>query len=368
MKILVLSSSTITLLIHRIDMMKSFVAKGYEVIAAGPDNSVIWSEKFAVEGIKYKQIYVSRTGLNPFKDIRTLISLYQLIKEIKPNKIFVYLAKTISYGCLAARLNHITDIYPLIAGLGSVFRGHGIKNKFAKTIMKILYKKAFSFSKKVFFQNKDDRDELIKYKLLSLDKTILINGSGVNLDKFKPCPLPKQPTFLCIGRLIKDKGIVEYLKACKIIKSQFPNICCLLVGPFDTNPTALKQKELQPYIDAGVVKYFGTQSDVRPFIAQCSTFVLPSYHEGTPKTVLESMAMGRAIITSDAPGCRETIIDGKNGFLIPTKNVNALVDKMAYLIMHPDITKSMGRLSYKIAVEKYDVNKVNATIMETMKL
>lgn len=368
MKIIVLSSHTSSLFWFRIDMMKSFHQKGYDVVAAGPDEEKVWKEKFEEQKIKYVQIQVSRNGLNPLSDMKTFFCLNRLLKQEKPDKIFVYQAKTIVYGCLAAKVNHIQEVYPMVAGLGSVFRGFGIKNALAKIVMQMLYRLAFACSEKVFFQNQDDRNELLNLRLLKESQTVMINGSGVNLDNFKPVPLPSTPTFLYIGRLIRDKGIMEYLDACKDIKLQYPQVRCLLVGPFDSNPSALKPEELQPYINNKIVEYYGEQSDVRSYIAQCSTYVLPSYHEGTPKTVLESMAMGRAVLTSDAPGCRETVVDGKNGFLIPVKDVSALVEKMKFLILHQDLNAQMGKASYNIAVDKYDVRKVNDCIMKTMKL
>jgi len=290
------------------------------------------------------------------------------MKEEKPDKVFVYQAKTVIYGCLSAKANNITEIYPLIAGLGSIFRGEGIKNKIIKSIMTIEYRAACKASKKVFFQNNDDKNEFINNRLVKEDKIVVINGSGVNLEEFKPEPLPESTAFLFIGRLIKDKGVIEYLEACKRIKAEFPNVRCMLVGPYDSNPSALKPQALQPYIDKNIIEYFGEQSDVRPYIKQCSTFVLPSYHEGTPKTVLESMAIGRSVITSNAPGCRETVTDNYNGYLVEARDIEGLVKKMRLLIEDPTISKLMAERSVKIAREKYDVKLVNKSIMKTMGL
>ncbi|MCH5138675.1 glycosyltransferase family 4 protein [Clostridiaceae bacterium UIB06] len=302
MKIAVLSSHTQSLFWFRMDMMKEFIKSGHTVIALGPDKKGDWNDKFQEYNINYQQLYVERNGVNPLKDLKTFGELYKFMKKEKPDKVFVYQAKTVIYGSIAARLNGITEVYPLIAGLGSIFRGTGFKNKIVKTIMKAEYWIACKCSKKVFFQNNDDKSEFIHNGLIKENKTFIINGSGVNIKKFEPTPLPKKPAFLFIGRLIKDKGIIEYLEACKEVKMKHPNIRCLLVGPYDSNPSALKQEELKPYIDSRIIDYYGEQSDVRPFIAQCSTFVLPSYHEGTPKVVLEAMAMGRPIITSNALG------------------------------------------------------------------
>lgn len=368
MKIAVLSSHTFSLFWFRMDMMIAFIKQGHEVIAVGPEPEVNWKNKFEENGIRYKQIFVERNGINPFKDLRTYKELHNFMKKEKPDKVFAYQAKTVVYGSIAAKMNGITEVYSLIAGLGSVLRGEGLKNKIIKTVMKIEYRAACRASKKVLFQNNDDKNEFLNNGLIQENKTVIINGSGVNLEKFKPEPLPERPAFLFIGRLIKDKGVMEYLQACKRIKDEYPEVRCLLVGPYDSNPSALKPNELQPFIERGIVEFFGEQIDVRPYLKQCSTYVLPSYHEGTPKTVLEAMAIGRSIITSDAPGCRETVTDGYNGFLVPIKDIDALVNKMKILVSDSSLNKLMAERSLKLAREKYDVNIVNRSIMQIMGL
>lgn len=366
MKVVVLSSHTSSLFWFRMDMMREFIKHGCTVIAVGPEPESDWKSEFETYGIQYKNIFVERNGINPLSDVKTYLALRQFLKTEKPDKVFTYQAKTIVYGSLAARANGIVEIYPLIAGLGSIFRGVGLKNNLIKAIMKYQYRLACNVSKKVFFQNDDDISEFLDNGLIKQEKVKKINGSGVNLEKFKPQALPETPAFLFIGRLIKDKGIKEYLEACKKIKEEYPDVGCFLVGPYDTNPSAIKPKELKPYIDNGIIEYFGEQSDVRPYINKCSTFVLPSYHEGTPKTVLEAMAMGRSIITNDAPGCRETVIDGYNGYLVTIKDVDGLVNKMKILIENQELSKTMAENSLKLAKDKFDVNLVNKSIMETM--
>lgn len=368
MKIAVLSSHTSSLFWFRMDMMKDFIKHGHTVIALGPESEDNWKSKFKENGIQYKQLFVERNGINPFSDLKTYKELCQFMKQEKPDKVFAYQAKTVVYGSIAAKMNGITEVYPLIAGLGSIFRGEGLKNKIIKTVMKIEYRAACKASKKVFFQNNDDKSEFINNGLILEDKVVIINGSGVNLEKFKPEPLPETPAFLFIGRLIKDKGVMEYLEACKRIKAEYPEVRCLLVGPYDSNPSALQPEELKPYLEQNIIEYFGEQSDVRPYIKQCSTYILPSYHEGTPKTVLEAMAIGRPVITSDAPGCRETVTDGYNGFLVAVKDIDGLVKKMETLIQDPEMSKLMAERSLKLAREKYDVNLVNESIMQTMNL
>jgi glycosyltransferase involved in cell wall biosynthesis len=181
--------------------------------------------------------------------------------------------------------------------------------------------------------------------------------------------LPHKISFLLISRLIKEKGILDYVEAARIVKQRRPEVEFKLVGFFDKNPSALKEIELQSWIQEGVLHYLGKLDDVRPAIALSSVYVLPSYYgEGTPRTVLEAMAMGRPIITTDSPGCRETVVDGENGFLVPVKDPLSLSKSMLRFIENPTLIEQMGKISREIAIKKYDVNKVNSVILQAMEL
>lgn len=368
MTIAVVSSHTHSLFWFRMNMMEDFIAAGYQVIALGQEPEENWRGQFAERGIEYRQLYVERNGLNPLHDLKTLVQLYRFLKETRPDKVFCYQAKTVIYTCLAARLLHIRQIYPLIAGLGSVFRSCTWKGRMLKRVMAAEYRLALKGSRAVMFQNPDDMAQFTENKIVDGGKCRIIHGSGVDLDHFSPMPQPERPAFLLIARLLKDKGIVEYLKACRRIRQANSEVRCMLVGPFDTNPSALKPEEIKEYIDDGTVEYFGEQEDVRPFLAQASVFVLPSYHEGTPKTVLESMACARAVITTDAPGCRETVTDGVNGFLVPVGDWQAVAEKMELMISQPDLVREMGQKGRRLAEKIYDVKKVNQAIMEIMEI
>lgn len=368
MKIVVLSSHTPSLFWFRIDMMLRFQTYGYEVVAIGNEPEIIWKDKFLEKGIRYVQANIQRNSTNPLNDISTFLSLKKVLFEEKPDKIFAFQAKTVIYGALAAHCVGIKEVYSLIAGLGSVFLKKGFKSKILQYVLKMEYRLALKFAQKVFFQNSDDIDFFVSNKIIKKEKAVMINGSGVNLRRFNALPLPEKPSFLCISRLIRDKGVVEYLEASRTVKDKYPDIRFLLVGPYDTNPSAITAEELKEYIDDGVIEYFGEQSDVKPYIEQCSIFVLPSYREGTPKTVLEAMACGRAIITTDAPGCRETVLDGENGFLVPVKDITALCEKMIELLNSPQTVKTMGEKGRKLVEEKYDVDLVNKVICDTMNL
>lgn len=366
MKVMVLSSFTTSLFWFRIDMMRSFLNAGCEVVAVGDGNEAEWTDKFHEMGIRYRQIPVERNGTNPLHDLKTLRALYRLLKEERPDKIFSYQAKTVIYGGIAASMLGIRDVYPMIAGAGSVFLGDGLKKKLVRNILVAEYKLGLKNAKRVFFQNRDDLKVFTDHKILPEGKVVMINGSGVNVSKFLPTDLPEKVSFLCISRLIRDKGVCEYLDACREIRARHSEVRCVLVGPFDTNPSAIKPEDLQPYIDDGSVEYVGEQKDVYPYLQDCTAYVLPSYHEGTPKTVLEAMASARAIITTDAPGCRETVTDSVNGYLVPVMDVDAIVDSMEKIIADPAGTAEMAKTARKIAEEKYDVTKVNLAIRMTM--
>lgn len=363
--IAVLSSHTPSLFWFRTDMMRDFIKRGYDVYALGNEEESKWIDRFKDNNITYQQISVSRNGVNPFQDRKTLDSIKEKLKSIRPEKIFTYQAKTVIYGAMAANSLGITEVYPLIAGMGSAFLSNNLKTRFIRFVMTKLYRRSMKRCPVVFFQNHDDEQVFRDCGIVKNQKVVMIHGSGVNTEKFTLLPLPDKPAFLCISRLIRDKGVYEYLESCKRIKVEYPDIRCLLVGPYDTNPSAMKPEELQPFINAGI-EYFGEQDDVRPYIEQCSVFILPSYREGTPKTNLEAMACGRAVITTDAPGCKETVIDGENGFLVPVKDANSIYQKMIWFIEHPKDAEIMGKKGRTMVEDLFDVKKVNETICEAM--
>lgn len=367
MKVMVLSSFAASNFYFREDMMKAMIKKGHQVVVAAPEPVEDWEEKFSSIGVKYVSIkHLQKTGMNPLQDLKGFFSILNVLKKEKPDKIFTYHAKTIVYGSLAAKVLRIKEIFIFFGGLGSIINND--KFTLVKKILILQYKIAIKHAKKVFLQNEDDIKKLMDLGLVKKEQVVRINGSGVNLEKFSQKPFPHQFTFLFVGRIIKDKGIIEYLEAAKEIKRLYPNVNIQIVGYFDTNPTSISANDLKVYTNKGVVEYLGYHDDVRPFLEKCSVFVLPSYHEGTPKSVLEAMATGRPIITTDVPGCRETVIDGENGFLIPPKNTEALIEKMIWMIENKDLIEKMGHKSRKLCELKFDVNKVNDIILKTMEL
>jgi len=237
-----------------------------------------------------------------------------------------------------------------------------------KNLVKLLYKIALKYNNVVFFQNPDDLNLLLRLRLIKdKNKTLILNGSGINLEKYYFAPLKeKSISFLLIARLIWDKGIYEYIEAARIIKKKYPNVSFLLLGPNEKNPCAIKKEYIKKWANKGIINYLGEKDDVRPYIANSSVFVLPSYREGIPRSILEAMAMGRPVITTNSPGCRETVEDGVNGFLVPIKDSKALADRMEKFILNPDLIKQMGNRSREIAEKRFDVYKVNRIILEHM--
>ena len=368
-KILVVGGFAESLINFRGELMVAMVRAGHEVMACAPGASKKIVGQLNEIGVSYYHVPVSRTGLNPFEDIRTFFSLLRLFKNNSPDIVLLYTIKPVIYGSFAAKVASVPTVFSMITGLGNAFVAKGFKSKLIRILVRYLYRNSLTANKKVFFQNPDDLAEFMGNGLLdSNDKSVLINGSGINTEDFQVSEFPKIIRLLLIARLLKDKGLIEYAQAASIIKRRYPEVEFDLVGWLDENPACISQNQLDEWIGQGAINYLGKLDDVRSTIANASVYVLPSYREGTPRTVLEAMAMGRPIVTTDAPGCRETVVDGENGFLVPVKSVGKLVAAMEKFISNPELIGSMGKRSREIAEDKYDVHKVNQVILETMGL
>lgn len=365
--ILIIAGLGSSLVRFRGDLINTWLNAGYEVVAAAPEEEA--REMVENLGVKYITIPLGRTGMNPVQDLKLLMALKRLLGKEKPDYLFLYTIKPVIYGSLAAYFSKNCRTFSMITGLGYAFANTNGGGGFLKRLVSYLYRLALNRNEKVFFQNPDDQQFFLEQGLVDERKAVRVNGSGVNLEYFKTEPLPEGPqTFLLIARLIWEKGISEYIEAARLIKDKYAEARFMLVGwEFEDNPMSVGQKYLKQWQEEGLVEIHGETDDVRPFLKQCTVYVLPSYYrEGTPRTVLEAMATGRAIITTDAPGCRETVIEGVNGFLVPVKDSRALAEAMEKFIVKPELAGNMGRASRKLAEEKYDVHKVNAEINRAM--
>lgn len=376
MKFLMISSFLPSVLNFRGKLLEAIHAQGYEIHIMAPEFASFPEEQQKLQALGYHlhEIPMQRTGTNPLADLKLLKHIYRQIRQIQPDYVLSYTIKPVIYGTLAAWLAKVPHRFALITGLGYAFQNveSGKRSLFQKLVHG-LYSQALKRSDKVFFQNPDDLKLFQDMHLLDANKpTVVVNGSGVNVQDFDVMPLPKddagvvKASFLLIARLLGDKGVREYAESARIIKAQYPESEFHLVGWIDDNPSAISQAELDKWIADSRLKYWGKLSDVRPAIAASSVYVLPSYREGTPRTVLEAMAMGRAIITTDAPGCRETVSHGVNGYLVGVKSVDDLVQCMQYFIEDPKLIEYMGQRSREIALNKYDVHQVNKHMMAEM--
>lgn len=366
--LLILASYAESLIRFRGDLIKSLIAQDIRVHAAAPNLSNGVKHTLTSWGCYVHQVKLDRTGVNPLKDLRSTFNLYRLMRKLRPTVFLGYTIKPVIYGTLAAWFARIPCRCAMITGLGSMFSADvGNTSNLTKGLARRLYSVALRKAHVIFFQNPDDMALFHKMEFATSAQSSLINGSGVNTKEFAVTPMPSDPVFLLIARLITEKGVREYVDAAKQIRSQIPSAEFHLVGWFDDRPGAITQKELEDWQSAGIIRFHGKLDDVRPAIADSSIYVLPSYYrEGTPRTVLEAMSMGRPIITTDSPGCRETVVDGKNGYLIEPRNVTDLVTAMLKLGNDPKLRLQMGKESRKIAEEKYDVDKVNKKIIEAL--
>lgn len=368
MKIIIAASSGISLVNFRGNLIRDIVRRGHEVYCISCENDD--ATRTSVEGLGAHYIYIpmSRTGTNVLEDIKTIIAFWKVISDIKPDMYFAYMSKPVTYGGSVARICKVPHINLLINGLEIAFYRNDFKSKIIRFVLKTCYRFACGAAENVFFQNPDDLNVFETASVVLKEQCTIVNGSGVDMKYFDKRPLPKEPCVLMTARLIWSKGIREYLRAAEIVKEKMPDARFILVGGLDKNQESLTEDELRNYVESSVVEYAGYSNDVREYLEKCSIFVLPSYHEGTPRSVLEAMAMGRPVITTNAPGCRETVIDGVNGFLVSVKNVNELAEKMFWMLEHPEEIKKMGSESHRICLDKFDVKKVNQRMIEIMEL
>ncbi|MDS1140057.1 glycosyltransferase family 4 protein [Pusillimonas sp. SM2304] len=354
-------------------LLDALQEKGLDVHVAAPglDAGSPMRQALEARGLTAHDIPLQRTGMNPAKDLRSLISLMRLMRRLRPNYTLAYTIKPVIYGTLAGWLTGVPQRYALITGLGYAFQGDAqAKQNRRGTLRRIvqgLYRQGLKRSHKTFFQNPDDEALFRALKIISARQaTCIVNGSGVDLNRYQVAPLPPAPHFLLIARLLGDKGVREYVAAAATLRNTHPDCAFSLAGWIDDNPDAIGHAELHDWVAAGYVDYLGRLDDVRPAIAACSVYVLPSYREGTPRTVLEAMAMGRAIITTDAPGCRQTVEEGRNGHLVPPRSVDKLVQAMERLYADPGQIAAMGAQSRALAEDRYNVHQVNAAMLREM--
>lgn len=373
MRVLILSGFSESLIKFRGQLIEEMILLGHQVFVAAPDwddGSDVWRTIVSMGGVPVK-VEMSRTGMNPFSDIAAFCSILRAVWRIRPSVFLAYTIKPVIYGIFAAWVAGVEQRFALITGLGYGFIDSREGSRAVlRGLVSRMYRISLGKATMVFFQNRDDECLFRSAGILGASTpSRIVNGSGVDVRVFGASfPVVHQQRFLMIARLLGNKGVREYARAARLLKERYPSVECQLAGWIDDNPDSVQQDELDEWVCGGYIKFLGKLHDVRPALRECGVYVLPSYREGTPRTVLEAMAIGRTIVTSDAPGCRETVVVGENGFLVPVRDSDKLVEVMERFIERPELIERMGRRSREIAEEKYDVHKVNAVMLREMGL
>jgi len=375
MKIIIIGTVASSFYGFRADLIKALLKKEHTVYAFTSDYSAEDIDKIKSLGaipITYK---LNRGGLNPLNDLKSTYLLSKKIKELSPDLVFSYFSKPVIFGTIAAKLAGVPKIIGMIEGLGHTFTdqpdGISKKTKLIRNIQVLLYKIALPQLDKIIFLNPDDPKDLLDKYSIRVKEVKVLGGIGLNLEDYSyTSTYPSQPTFIFVARLLAEKGIHDYIAAARIVKDKYPDAKFIVLGSIDRAALgALTEAELQKFTEANIVEYPGHVNNVPEWIADSSVFALPSYYrEGVPRSTQEAMAIGRAVITTDVPGCRETVVDGVNGFLVEKWNPHALAEKMIHFIEHPKDIKKMGYESYKIAQDKFDAEKVNKRLVSMLGL
>lgn len=336
----------------RFDLLKELL-KQYEVTCLAPQDD--YSSRLEELGAKFINIEINNKGTNPIEDLKLINQYYKIFAKEKFDLVLLYTIKPNIYGNIAAKLAKTPSI-STITGLGTVFLNEKLSSKIARQ----LYKHSLKFSKKVFFQNRDDMDIFISKKLVNKESIDYIPGSGINTELFKPSKLDtkdnRKTTFLMVARLVKDKGLLEYLNAARLLKQKYKTkVEFALLGEFYTgNPTAIKKAELQVFIDQRIVNYLGKSDDVKSVIENYDCVVLPSYREGLSRVLLEACSMKKPIVTTNVPGCKDLVSDGLNGYLCESRDISALCKSMENILKHTqNELLDMGEKSRKLVIDKY---------------
>lgn len=368
--IAIISIQAFSLVNFRGPLIQALVDAGAKVYALAPDYDDEFRQQVKALGAEPVAISISRTGMNPLRDGVDMLKLALVLHRLRPDVAFGYNIKPVIFGTLAAWLARVPHRVGLVAGLGYVFTDNGEvwsrKRRLLRVGVSWLYQLALGQVHKVVFQNQDDITEFVNGGLVEKEKAVHIGGTGIDLNEWPVSELCDRPiTFLLAARLLREKGIVQYVEATRLVKAQYPDIRVVLLGGLDSNPGGLQQVEVEVWVDEGLLEWPG-HVPVKRWLEQASVFVLPSYREGVPRSTQEAMAMGRAVITTDVPGCRDTVEDGVNGFLVPVHDVAALAVAMLRFIENPELIEVMGQESRRLAEERFDVHIINAKLLEVL--
>lgn len=343
---------------HYMEFIEALVTSGYRVLVVAPRDEAFRTLESA--GAECHDFPLSRRGMNPVRELYSIWFLYRFFRRVRPTAVFNYSIKPVIYSSYIAGRCRVPNIFSMVTGLGYMFS----RNNALRDLVLALYRRALKYNDKVFFQNTHDRDVFLSNHLIDPGNAVVVNGTGIDLRKFRPAAPPTAPpVFLLISRMLWEKGIREFVAAACSLKVRYPDAQFRLLGPIDDNPSAISKEQLERWSSDGV-EYLGQTGDVRPYLEEAAVYVLPSYYrEGTPRSILEAMAMARPVITTDWPGCRDPIEDGINGYLVPVRDAEALATAMEKFLLDDELAGRMGRESRRIAEQEYDVHDINERIL-----
>ena len=368
----IVAHQAFSLINFRQSLIIQLINKGHKVFALAPDYSEAQITSLRNLGAIPIPYRLSRTGINPLIDLRDTVSLALILRKLSPDIFFSFAIKPVIFGTIAAWLARIPHRVAMIEGLGYLFTNDNQKNHLKKSLLlriaHWLYRLSLSRASAVIFLNQDDIAYFKRHQLVSAAKAINIDGIGVDLKAWEiKTPVFSPVTFIMIARLLREKGVMEYISAAKQLRNEGVKARFILLGDTDVNPSAMPISFIQDSVASGEIEWFG-HVDVKPWIQQSSVFVLPSYREGVPRSTLEAMSTGLPVITTDVPGCRETVIDGLNGYLIPPFDINSLSNAMKRFIQEPHLIESMGAESRNIVERRFNVIDKDNLLIELLQL
>ncbi len=368
----IVNSYTPSLVRFRGPLLQVAAEKGIHTLVLSPGLTPEVAAKVRSLGGEPLDYPLERTGLNPLADIRTTFALWRIFRQKRPQVVLTWQAKPNIYGILAAATAGVPMRAAVVEGLGYAFTPgeKSLKKRLIRSAMGFLYRVSFTFTHKVFFLNPDDLKEFVEMGLVQRGKAVLLGGIGVPLEEWPPAPPHLHPpTFTLIARLLKEKGVREFAQAARRVKERHPHAHFLLIGPLDSNPGAIREEEVREWVAEGLLEWIPWVEDVRPLLRKTSVYVLPSsYREGVPRSTQEAMAMARPVITSDVPGCRETVAHGVNGFLVAPKDPEALAKAMERFLQEPELIPRMGIQSRALAETRFDALQFSKRLLTELGL
>lgn len=357
-KILLICASSQNVYNFRVGLIKRLQEEDFEVSVIAFDDEYV--KEIEALGVQFFSLGDSNRSLNPLKILSLKGEYKKIIKQVTPDIVFTFMLKPNTFGVLASKAVGIKNIYSMVEGLGDVFIHNSLKWKLIRFVVCKLYKKSLKSTKKVFFLNNDDRAEFIARKLVKEDQCEIVHGIGVDLEKFSFKPIKNTRTFLMVARMLQTKGVYEYCKCARLVKQKYPDAVFNYLGAEGT----VKLLDVQEYIDDGSITYLGATKDVRPYLEDCLLFLLPSYREGLPMSIMEAESVGRGIITTDNVGCRDTVTDEYNGFLLAHKDYETMAQKCIWALENPEKAEELGRNARKFAEEHFDSVKISDFIVK----